>query len=149
MIENSLIKKMARAVTRKQKSVFSDRNITHPGREWFLSLLVAVVVLLGGVGWSVFQYIQFSKFSADSIETTEEVPIYKAGLVKDAINDFQIRKKNYEDLKKQMLGNRSLVEKVIETPTSTLTIPEIVATSTENNKETVEEEVVASPRLSI
>lgn len=149
MIENNLIKKMAVAISKKHKSALADRNIMHPEREWFIGILLSLVVLMGGVAWSVFEYLQFSEVSIDSVENPKEITVYKGGLVKDALSDYQIRKKNYEDLKKQLLGGRIVADVVVE-PTPDIVVSEAISSSTENLPvEVVEEGEFGTPTLSI
>lgn len=126
MIENKLVKKMAASLIKKQKNVFVDRRIMHPEREWFTGLLLSAAVLVGGVSFMVFQYFQFSHVSTESAEVAEEGVVYRSGLVKDALDDFRVRKNTYEELKKELIGSRLVVEKIPETANDVLLPEEVI-----------------------
>jgi len=152
MIENQSIKKMAASLTKKQKNVFADRRIMHPERDWFAGLFLSLLVLLGGVSFMIFQYFQFGEVTAESVELSEEAVVYRSGLVKDVLEDFQERKNTYVELKKELIGNRVIIEAASETSVE-IALPEEVAV--EDSPAVVEEipaseeEEVLNPTLSI
>ena len=139
MIENNPIKKMVSGILRNRKKAHFDKNIMHPQREWFIGVFLGLVILGVGIAWSVSTYMQFKNVSLSSLATEEENVVYKESVVDTALADFEVRKKSYEDLKKQLLGK---YKKSVE-----IVAPPVVATdnasSTENT--VVEEPLIASP----
>jgi hypothetical protein len=139
MIENNPIKKMVSSILRNRKKALFDRNIMHPEREWFLGVFLGLVILCIGIAWSVSTYMQFKNVSLTSLSTEEENVVYRQSLVDTALADFEVRKKSYEDLKKQLLGKYKKSIEVVAPP----------VVSTENSSSTentvVEEPLVASP----
>jgi hypothetical protein len=153
MIDNKSIKKMAASLTRKPKNVFLDRRIMHPEREWFTGLFLSFFIMVGGISFMLFQYMQFGEVNSESVDLPEEGVIYRSGLVKDVLDDFAVRKNTYQELKKELVGNRVFVDRAPEIIVEDTPLPagEVVdeVSVAEIEIPPVEEEEVASPTLSI
>jgi hypothetical protein len=126
MIDNKSIKKMAASLTRKPKNVFLDRRIMHPEREWFTGLFLSFFIMVGGISFMLFQYMQFGEVASESVDLPEEGVIYRSGLVKDVLDDFAVRKNTYQELKKELIGRRLVVEKIPETANDVLLPEEVI-----------------------
>jgi hypothetical protein len=143
MNENNLIKKMATSLTKKHKTVFIDRRIMHPEREWFLGLFFSLIVLLVGVSFMIFNYYQFSNVTTEAVELAEEGVTYRSGLVEDVLDNFQLRKDTYIKIKTELIGSRVVVENVPEIIIDATLPEEIIideAAKVEELVPTVEEE---------
>ncbi len=99
MIENNLVKKIVKAIRSGKKSPLSDRNIMHPEREWFSSVLLGSVLLVVGVYWSYSVFVQFSSVDLQSVENESESVVYRDNLVEAALFEINRRAQVYDSLK--------------------------------------------------
>lgn len=113
MIENSFVKKMVANVKRGRKNASYDRHIMHPEREWFMLVLLGMVVFAGGVGMNIVTDQKFKNISVSYGSEQEEQVLYRAGLVEDALQDFTERTNEYESLKTSLVGRQSVPAPIV------------------------------------
>jgi len=138
MIFISNIKKKFFSGKRAQVVSSFDRSIMHPAREWFIGIFIGIIFTAVGVYWSVTTYSQFINTKIADTGAAKEELVYKGDLVKAAIQDFEARKKVYEELKKNLLGSK------VETPLSVLS-PETEPVLIEDPSPSVEKEIEKRP----
>ncbi len=97
MIENKLVQKMVKHVLNPEKKKFIDKNIMHPEREWFLGLLVGILICTLGAWWSMTSYMTYSHVSIQDKESESPV-VYRANMVKEVTVDFSERETVYNNL---------------------------------------------------
>jgi hypothetical protein len=126
MNENNTIKKMVSMILRGLKNASFDRHIMHPEREWFTSVFIGLGLFAIGIGWNVSTHLQFKNVSISSGPVVEETVIYREGLVDSALKDFEVRKRQYEELKQSLLV-RQVASPIVAEPV----VDEGPATTTE------------------
>lgn len=131
MIENNAVKKMVNSILRNQQNTFSDRDIMHPEREWFLGISAGVIVLVLAIFWSVNTYLQFNNISVINSGEQEKSAVYKALLVETALTDFADRKKMYEDLKGELISENRKAEVFVPVFASSTNSHDVSTTSSE------------------
>lgn len=99
MIENNLVKKIVKSIRSGKKSPLSDRNIMHPEREWFSSVLLGLVLLIIGMYWSFSVYVQFSSVNLEAVTNQNDDVIYRDSLVEAALFEIDRRAQIYDSLK--------------------------------------------------
>ena len=103
----------------------------HPEREWFTSVFIGLGLFAIGIGWNISTHLQFKNVSISSGPPVEETIVYREGLVESALEDFEVRKRQYEELKQGLLV-RQVVAPVVPDPAVT---EEESATTTEEVEE--------------
>lgn len=111
MITKADILKMARSVYKRSQG-YPEVRLIHPHREWSRLLVASVFVLLLGMTYSGYTYIQF-----DAIESTVSVPTpkvvrYQENDINRALEQYSKRRDVYDAL-------IVLPEPVVEVATST------------------------------
>jgi hypothetical protein len=125
MMENSTIKKMVSGILSGRKNASFDRHIMHPEREWFVAVFIGFVLFAFGISWNVSTHLQFKNVAISSTPEVEQPVVYRAGLVESALNDFEVRKREYEQLKQSLLVRQVAVPVV---PNTTEPVVEDMAT---------------------
>jgi hypothetical protein len=125
MMENSTIKKMVSGILSGRKNASFDRHIMHPEREWFVVVFIGFVLFAFGISWNVSTHLQFKNVAISSTPEVEQPVVYRAGLVESALNDFEVRKREYEQLKQSLLMRQVAVPIV---PDATESAAEAVVT---------------------
>jgi len=138
MMENSTIKKMVSGILSGRKNASFDRHIMHPEREWFVVVFIGFVLFAFGISWNVSTHLQFKNVSITNPAEVPETIVYRAGLVESALADFEVRKKQYEELKQTLIGRQISVP--IVSPTS---VP-VVEGSTEEGEILIESEATTT-----
>lgn len=113
MSENNFVKRIVKGIRSGKKTPLSDRNIMHPEREWFTSVLIGLVLLGVGTYWSFGVYIQFSSVNLEAIESENETVVYRDNLVEAALFEINRRAQTYDSLKSNIIS-----------ATPSLTVPE-------------------------
>lgn len=122
---------MVSGILRGRKNASFDRHIMHPEREWFTAVFMGLGLFAVGIGWNVSTHLQFENVSITSEQEVEETIVYREGLVESALEDFEVRKRQYEELKQSLLVRQVAVPIV---PESVVTEEE-PATTTEEVEE--------------
>lgn len=99
MIENNLVKKIIKSIKKGKKSPLSDRNIMHPEREWFFSVLLGLFLLVVGGYWSFSVYLQFGAVDLEAVTVESAGEVYRANLVEAALFEINRRAETYDNLK--------------------------------------------------
>jgi len=115
MINKKEILKIAKGILRKQKGI-RDHQIIHPAREWWIGVLLSLVVFSGIATWSIATYSEYSNTSVvASTQATETGVVYRESLIEAALEQFSERQDNYEQLLLNRVRNIPVVvEEVIE-----------------------------------
>jgi hypothetical protein len=75
-----------------QKTGMQRIKLMHPYRDWFIGLLVALLIMILMVGWSAFVYFdQREGIAIDESRVEVAIPAYRAELVDQALDIFTQR----------------------------------------------------------
>jgi hypothetical protein len=121
MNENNTIKKMVSGILRGRKNASFDRYIMHPEREWFIAAFIGITLFSVGIAWNVSTHLQFTNVAVLSAPEAEEAVVYRASLVESALADFEIRRQQYEELKRGLLERQVVAPVVVEIESATTT----------------------------
>jgi hypothetical protein len=117
-IFKSLLKKLER-----QKKGLSDPRIMHPEREWAIGIVAMILVFLGSAYWSSQVYLKNRNVTSAEVPT-DEVVVYKEGIVTDVLKRFEKSDETY----RQLTQGIAVVEDVPVKVASTT--PEVVEVTT-------------------
>lgn len=142
---NNSFAHLAQKLKRNERG-FRDPILMHPGREWWIGLVVAITILGVGASWSMQTYLTYREVTTTKQDVlTEEVVIYRETLVEAALAEFSERQKEHEELlaiskQRGLVSLPSVEVPVIEEGESLEEV--LVATSSEAETETETETVV-------
>lgn len=122
---------MVSLILRGRKNASFDRHIMHPEREWFTAVFIGLGLFAVGIGWNISTHLQFKNVAISKGPVVEETVVYREGLVESALEDFEVRKRQYEELKQGLLVRQVVVPVVPDS----VVIEEEAATSTEEAEE--------------
>jgi hypothetical protein len=106
-IEKTFIKKMISGILRQRKQSFFDRQIMHARREWFIGVLIGLGIV-GFFGYSSYTTYTNQRHVDDSQVTNLPTDnLFRAPMMKAVLEDFTLRKDQYEDLKSKLIDSRS------------------------------------------
>lgn len=134
-IFKSLLKKLER-----QKKGLSDPRIMHPEREWAIGIVAMILVFLGSAYWSSQVYLKNRNVTSAEVPT-DEVVVYKEGIVTDVLKRFEKNDETYRQLTQGIAVTEDLPVKVAST---TPEVVEVIApdVSTASSADVVEEGVL-------
>ena len=138
MINKKQIAEMAQKIL-KQSRGLRDHKMMHPEREWLIGVGIALGIFTVAAYGSIYTYWK-DKHMTSSIEAaaSEDSVTYRASIVKEALERFEKRNKEREELMSSFSGEQEAAETVIETsstsvPVASSTTPLETASSTERN----------------
>lgn len=82
---------MVRHVVRRSKGL-PDKRMIHPRREWGIGVILALVLLIVGVGYTSVIYKQFNEIGEDTVGQVARSVRYDAVLVEQAITHYQTQR---------------------------------------------------------
>lgn len=92
---------------RGQRSGYGDHGVIHPQREWFTSLVVAVVLVVAGAGWATRMYWLYDQMIKNpTFLNPTSNPTYREAMVKQALDILEQRKKRYAEIEQRLRGGR-------------------------------------------
>ncbi len=114
---------------RSSSGAQSHANIVHPGRDWFIGLCFAAVVIIGGSAMSGVLFLRYSTIDIGRSEATVKLPRYNELQVSEALAAYEARRTVYQAILERRM---SVVPDTVPAPaTSTPAVREpVVATST-------------------
>ncbi len=98
MIGTKNILKITRHVMKRNKGAF-DVDLIHPGREWFIGLLVSSALFLILGGYAGYLFHSQSKKLAQPVSPDSTLVEYKQEHAREVLNRFGERTKEFEQLR--------------------------------------------------
>ena len=113
MEDRNIFTKMAKKVLQSHQGVRGPKAI-HPARDWLIGLFLASVILVVSVVLAIYEYKLYRDITVTDYSSTEEVVIYRANMVNDALLKFTERDEEHRLLINQ---NKKLTEEESSTET--------------------------------
>ena len=123
MIDKKNLIKMAKAIVRHDNG-YPDKRLMHPQREWFIGLVLFVVVVLIGSFFAGNIFITYQNIDTSKGDSGKSIPVYRQTIITDALDRYKTHTKEYEQL-------RAVVATVHDTNGAASSTEEI---SVKNNK---------------
>lgn len=129
MIDKNFSTKIFKAILRRSLGL-SEHKLIHPEREWLTGLFVALLILIGGVSWAVYLYLNVKNVSPETTPTnatTEQ--IYRSGDIAIALEELESRREKNQNFKENLETGPKLPSFIIVTPTPNEPKPETNSTT--------------------
>jgi hypothetical protein len=114
MFSKDDITKIARKILKRQRGL-RDHQMIHPVREWTIGLIVAVLFLIIGGGWS---FVTYQELSSRDVQNVEAVEIKQSGYRPETINSalqlFRERIEQYQVLTTSPLSPLTDEQPIVE-----------------------------------
>ncbi len=136
MIDKKYIVSLLVKVTSGQKKKFVKQTI-HPRREWFIGLLLFVVLVALGGAFSAYNFVRYTALHVTLPGSTPTVEMYKENTVKKALQIYTEKQKTFSG----SFESIQTPEVPVETPVVEVS-EEVVSPTVEEVPETPTEEVV-------
>lgn len=137
MLSKNDIKKLAKKIVRQQQGKRSQ-EIMHPARDWFLGVLIALILVFVSAAWSAAKYIETKEtISAGVMAEAEDAVVYRESNINEALSIATNRQQTASAYQPESV---EIPEDDIST--STATSSDSVATSTSNTPTTTTDQSV-------
>ncbi len=153
MIDKKFIVSLLVKATSGQKKKFVKQTI-HPRREWFIGLLLFVVLVAVGGAFSAYNFVRYTALHVTLPGSTPTVEMYKENTVKKALQIYTEKQKTFSGSFERIQTPQVVVDTietpaetptVVETPEETLPVVEAAAEEETPIEATEETEVPSGP----
>ena len=136
MINKKEISAIAKRILHTSKGLKNPR-LMHPVREWWIGVVVALLIFLVSASWSVQTYVnnQNTNVEESGLDNTEDV-VYRESKVTESLEHFAERERVFDDLLNNVDQN-----KVIESVEDTINSVEAKVPDNGDNSTTSEDQV--------
>jgi hypothetical protein len=101
------IKQIARTIARKEQGLV-DPQLVYPARDWALTILITLTLIVGAVVFSVVEYRSYTNVGLNEEVVMTMVP-YRAALVEQAIAKYQARAEEHARIIASFTGDTTTI----------------------------------------
>jgi len=102
---------MADHVFKKSRG-YPDRRLMHPQREWFIGIVLFMIVVALGSLFAGDVFVKYRNISVEDGDSGESIPRYRDAIIQNALESYQARTETYDTLR-----NAVVAQPVVSTST--------------------------------
>lgn len=92
---------MANNIVRRDKA-YPDRRLMHPQRDWFIGLLIFVIIMFTGSLFAGNMFVKYKNIKPETTNTLEKTVKYNYDIIREALELYRMKDLEHQQLRKNL-----------------------------------------------